>query len=60
MYVTPFHCRPKPEICRLKHVTCRPEQEHSRHAPVMDCRLEPPCVVTDIPKRDNYVYQREL
>ena len=33
---------------------CRPAQEHSRHQPVMDCRPEPPCVVTDIPKRDKY------
>ena len=44
MYVTPFHCRPKPKICR-------PAQEHSRHELVTDCRPEPPCVVTDIPKR---------
>ena len=51
LYVTPFHCRPKPKICRLKPVICRPAQEHSRHEPVMDCRPEPPCVVTDIPKR---------
>ena len=57
MYVTPSHRRPKPEICRpkpasccLKPVTCRPAQEHSRHEPVMDCRPEPPCVVTDTPK----------
>ena len=52
MYVTPFNCRPKPKICRLKPVMCRPAQEHSRHQPVMDCRPEPLCVVTDIPKRD--------
>ena len=26
--------------------------KHSRHEPAMDCRSEPPCVVTDIPKRD--------
>ena len=51
MHVTPFNCRPKPKICRLKPVICRPAQEHSRHEPVMDCRPEPPCVVTDIPKR---------
>ena len=31
---------------------CRPAQEHSRHEPVMECRPEPPCVVTDIPKRE--------
>ena len=54
MYVTPFNCRPKPQICRLKPVICRPAQEHSRHEPVMDCRPEPPCVVTDIPKRESY------
>ena len=51
LHVTPFNCRPKPKICRLKPVICRPAQEHSRHEPVMDCRPEPPCVVTDIPKR---------
>ena len=55
LYVTPFHCRSKPEICRIKPVTCRPAQEHSRHKPVTDCRPrtscrpEPHCVVTDIP-----------
>ena len=53
LYVTPFNCRPKPKICRLKPVICRPAQEHSGHQPVMDCRPETPCVVTDIPKRDN-------
>ena len=52
LYVTTFHCRPKPDICRLKPVNCRPAQEHSRHEPVTDCRPEPPCVVTDIPKRE--------
>ena len=51
LYVTPLQCRPKPEICRLRSVTCRPAQEHSRHEIVTDCRPEPPCVVTDIPKR---------
>ena len=25
--------------------------QHSRHEPETDCRPEPPCVVTDIPKR---------
>ena len=50
--VTPFHCRPKPYICHLKPVTCRPAQVSSRHGPVTNCRPEPPCVVTDIPKRD--------
>ena len=54
LYVTTFHCRPKPDICRLKPVNCRPAQEHSRHEPVTDCRPEPPCVVTDIPKRVFY------
>ena len=54
MYVTHFNCGPKPKICRLKPVICRPAQEHSRHKPVMDCRQEPPCVVTDIPKRELY------
>ena len=53
LYVTPLQCRPKPEICRLKPITCRPAQEHSRHEPVIDCRPEPPCVVTDIPKRES-------
>ena len=52
MHVTPFNCRPKPKICRLKPVICRPAQERSRHEPVMDCRPEPPCVVTDTPKRE--------
>ena len=52
MYVTPFHCRPKPKSCQLKPVTCRPAQEHCRQEPVTDCRPEPPCAVTDIPKRD--------
>ena len=51
LYDSPLHCRLKPEICRLKPVTCRPAQEHSRHELVTDCRPEPPCVVTDIPKR---------
>ena len=51
MYNNTFHCRLKPEIYRLKPVTCRPAQEDSRHEPVTDCRPEPPCVVTDIPKR---------
>ena len=51
LYVTPFHCRTKPQICRLKPVTYRPAQEHSRHEPVTDCRSEPSCVLTDIPKR---------
>ena len=45
--------RPKPEICRLKPVTCRPAQQHSCHEPVTDCRPETPCVVTGIPKRKN-------
>ena len=49
--VAPFHCRPKPLICHLKPVTCRPAQVSSRHGPVTNCRPEPPCVVTDIPKR---------
>ena len=53
--LSPFHCLPKPEVCRLKPVTCRPAQEHSRHEPEMDCRHEPHCVVTDIPKRDSGV-----
>ena len=53
LYVTAFNCRPKPKICRLKPVICRPAQEHSRHEPVMECRPEQPCVVTDIPKRDH-------
>ena len=39
----------KPEIYRLKPVTCRPAQEHSRHEPLTNCRQEPTCVVTDIP-----------
>ena len=56
LYVTPLQCRPKPEICRLKPVTCRPAQEHSHHELVTDCRPEPPCVVTDIPKRVNYTF----
>ena len=56
MYVTPFNCRPKPKICRLKPVICRPAQEHSRHGPVMDCSPEPPCVVTDIPKRETTIF----
>ena len=51
LYVSPLQCRLKPEICRLKPVTCRTAQEHSRHELVTDCRPEPPCVVTDIPKR---------
>ena len=51
--VAPLHCRPKPKICHLKPVTCRPAQVSSRHVPVTNCRPEPPCVVTDIPKRDN-------
>ena len=42
----------KPEIYRLKPVICRPAQEHSRHEPLTNCRPEPTCVVTDIPKRD--------
>ena len=55
MCVAPFHCRPKPQICHLKPVTCRPAQVSSRHGPVTNCRPEPPCVVTDIPKRaDSY------
>ena len=58
MYVTLFHYRPKPDICRLKPVTCRPAQEHSRHEPVTDCRPEPPCVVTDIPKRGSGFWVR--
>ena len=53
LYVSPLQCRLKPEICRLKPVTCRPAKEHSRHELVTDCRPEPPCVVTDIPKRAN-------
>ena len=52
LYVTPFNCRPKPKICHLKPVICRPAQEHSHHESAMYCRAEPPCVVTDIPKRD--------
>ena len=36
-----------------KPVICRPAQENSRHEPVMDCRPEPACVVTDIPKRED-------
>ena len=60
MHVTPFNCRPKPKICRLKPVICRPAQEHSRHEPVMDCRPEPPCVVTDIPKREEGKYQKSI
>ena len=55
MYVSLLQCRPKTEICRLKPVTCRPAQEHSRHEPVTDCRPKPPCVVTDIPKRGTVV-----
>ena len=54
LYVTPFHCSPKPEICRPKPVPCRPAQEHSRHEPVTDCRPEPPCAVTEIPKREKW------
>ena len=50
--VAPFNCRPKPKICHLKPVTCRPAQVSSRHRPVTNCRPEPPCVVTDIPKRE--------
>ena len=53
MCVAPFPCRPKPQICHLKPVTCRPAQVSSRHGPVTNCRPEPPCVVTDIPKRDS-------
>ena len=63
MYVTPFNCRPTPKICRLEPFICRPAQEHSRHEPVTDCRPEPPCVVTDIPKRvyeQAAFYQLEL
>ena len=52
MCVAPFHCRPKPEICHLKPVTCRLAQVSSRHGPVTNCCPEPPCVVTDIPKRE--------
>ena len=55
LYVTPFHCHPKPEMCRLKPVTCRPAQEHSHHKPVRDCRPEPPCAVTDLPKRAYWI-----
>ena len=51
MCVAPFHYRPKPYICHLKPVTCRPALVSSRHRPVKNCRLEPPCVVTDTPKR---------
>ena len=56
LHVTPLNWRLKPKICRLNPVICRPAQEHSRHEPVMDCRPEPPCVVTDIPKREKYVH----
>ena len=36
-----------PKTCYLSTSTS------SRHVPVMNCRPEPPCVVTDIPKRVN-------
>ena len=52
----PFHCRPKPKICHLKPVTCCPAQVSSRHVPVTNCRPEPACIVTDIPKRDIAAY----
>ena len=58
MCVSPLHCRPKPQICHLKPVTCRPAQVSSRHGPVTNCRPEPHCVVTDIPKRA-YTFQQK-
>ena len=48
------------QVINHKLHICRPAQVSSRHGPVTDCRPEPNCIVTDIPKRAYEAYAMQL